>query len=102
MGDAFALNELLNLKFGNTPTLSFKTIRPKRLTPLFCMAAETLEGIAPYLRDAGISDIIDADIKVVAHWGQISLQWIIHCCNNLANEIRALASCVQRVYWTND
>jgi len=63
IGDAFIMNALLNVKFNAVPTLSFKTVRPKRLTPLFCMAAETIEQIAPYLQDASLSDIINGRYK---------------------------------------
>jgi hypothetical protein len=63
IGDAFIINELLNVRFNAIPNLSFKTVRPRRLTPLFCMAAETIEQIAPYLGDASLSDIIDGRYK---------------------------------------
>jgi hypothetical protein len=59
IGDAFIISELLRIRFDAVPTLSFKTVRPRRLAPLFCMAAETIEQIAPYLADLSLSDIID-------------------------------------------
>jgi hypothetical protein len=59
IGDVFLINEILNAKFRAIPTLSRKTVQPKRLTPLVCMAAETIEQVAPYLSDVPFSDIID-------------------------------------------
>jgi hypothetical protein len=60
IGEAPMLNALLNHKFDGSPLLSFKTIRPRILTPLFCISADTLEYISAYLRDASLSDILDA------------------------------------------
>jgi hypothetical protein len=54
------MNAFLNHKFGAIPSLSSKTIRPKILTPLFCIAADSMEYLAGYLKDASLSDILDA------------------------------------------
>ena len=63
IGDAFIINELLRIRFDAIPALSFKTIRPRRLAPLFCMSAETVEQIAPYLAELSLSDIVDGRYK---------------------------------------
>lgn len=60
IGDAPMMNAFLKNRFEAIPTLSSKTIRPKILTPLFCMAADTLEYISAFLKDASLSDILDA------------------------------------------
>jgi len=60
IGEAPMLNALLNHKFDEVPNLSFKTIRPKILTPLFCISADTLEYISAYLKDVSLGDILDA------------------------------------------
>jgi len=54
------LNALLNHRFDALPNLSFKTIRPRILTPLFCISADTLEYISAYLKEVRLSDILDA------------------------------------------
>ncbi|MDP9161535.1 MAG: hypothetical protein M3O09_15050 [Acidobacteriota bacterium] len=59
VGDAYILNEMLRRKFNSIATLSRKMIGPRRLTPPCCMAAQTIEQIAPYLADLSLSDIID-------------------------------------------
>jgi hypothetical protein len=60
IGDAPMMNAFLKNRFDAVPTLSSKTIRPKILTPIFCVAADTLEYIAAFLKDASLSDILDA------------------------------------------
>jgi hypothetical protein len=60
IGDAPMMNAFLNHRFQDTPNLSRKAVRPKVLTPLFCMGADTVEYIAAFLRDASLSDILDA------------------------------------------
>ncbi|MGD0012399.1 MAG: hypothetical protein ABSE93_28145 [Terriglobia bacterium] len=60
IGDAPMMNAFLNHKFDAIPSLSRKTVRPKILTPLFCMAADTVEYVAAFLKDASLSDILDA------------------------------------------
>lgn len=63
IGDAFLINEILNIRFRAIPALSRKTVQPRRLTPIVCMAAETVEHLAPYLSDVPFSDIIDNRYK---------------------------------------
>ncbi len=60
IGDAPMMNAFLKNRFEALPTLSSKTIRPKILTPLFCIAADTLEYITAFLKDVSLSDILDA------------------------------------------
>lgn len=60
IGDTPMINALLNHRFQGTKSLSRKTVRPKALTPLFCMAADTLEYVAAFLEDASLGDILDA------------------------------------------
>lgn len=60
IGDAPMMNAFLIHRFDAIPTLSPNTIRPKVLTPIFCMAADTLEYIAAFLKDVRFSDILDA------------------------------------------
>ena len=60
IGDAPMMNAFLNNRFEAIPTLSSKTIRPRILTPLFCIATDTLEYISAFLKDASLSDILDA------------------------------------------
>jgi hypothetical protein len=60
IGDAPMMNVFLKNRFDAVPTLSSKTIRPKILTPLFCLAANTLEYLAAFLMDARLSAILDA------------------------------------------
>jgi hypothetical protein len=54
------MNAFLKNRFDAIPTLSYKTIRPRILTPLFYIAADTLEYIAAFLKDASLTDILDA------------------------------------------
>ncbi len=60
IGDAPMMNAFLKNRFEAIPALSSKTIRPSILTPLFCIATDTLEYISAFLRDASLSDILDA------------------------------------------
>jgi hypothetical protein len=60
IGDAPLMNAFLKNRFDAFPTLSSKTIRPNILTPFFCVAIDTLEYLAAFLKDAKLSDILDA------------------------------------------
>ena len=60
IGDAPMMNAFLLNRFDAISTLSSKTVEPKILTPLFCMAADALEYISGFLKDASLSDILDA------------------------------------------
>ena len=64
IGDAPMMNAFLKTRFDGVATLSSKTVHPKILTPLFCVAADTLEYVAAFLKDASLSDILDA-----RYWG---------------------------------
>ena len=54
------MNSYLRAKFEAIPTLSSRTIRPRILTPLVCVAADTLEHVTAFLKDASLSDILEA------------------------------------------
>ena len=56
IGDALVLNAYLNERFDLNP----KVIKPKVVTPLFCMSVEVLERIASYLGDVRMIDILEA------------------------------------------
>jgi hypothetical protein len=60
IGDVPLMNAFLKHRFEATPDLSSKTVRPKILTPLFCIAADTMEYLSAYLHGARFSDILDA------------------------------------------
>ena len=60
IGDAPMMNSYLRAKFEAIPTLSSRTIRPRILTPLVCVAADTLEHVTAFLKDASLSDILEA------------------------------------------
>ena len=79
IGDAPMMNPFLKNRFDAIPTLSSKTIRPKILTPSFCMAADTLEYITAFLKDASLSDIWDARYRGNKGWETPSWQWTMMC-----------------------
>jgi len=60
IGEAPAMNALLAHKFKAIAGNLRKEVGAKTLTPLFCMSADTVEYVSGYLRDARLSDILDA------------------------------------------
>jgi len=60
IGDFPLVNAKLSSVFREIPTLSFKTVRPRKLAPLFCLSVGSAEYIASYLNNARLGDILEA------------------------------------------
>ena len=52
------INAFLNRRFRNV--LNPKMVRPRTVTPLFCLSSEALEVISGYLGEARFTDILEA------------------------------------------
>lgn len=58
LGGALVINAFLNRRFRNV--LNPKMVRPRTVTPLFCLSSEALEVISGYLGEARFTDILEA------------------------------------------
>ena len=58
IGGALVMNLYLARKFGQL--LSGRSIKPRVLTPFFCMSADELETISAYLKEAEFTSILEA------------------------------------------
>jgi hypothetical protein len=60
LGSAFGMNAYLNLKFQEL--ISLKRSRSS-ITPLFCLSADDMEKLSPYLLDTAMSELLSARYK---------------------------------------